>query len=175
VIALMSAPHAHPPDSAKAYGYGLSLTEDRGIALLEHGGSRLGYGSHIRMAPAQRVGIIVVTNRSGASLPKAIERATEMLLPLGPKTAAATRTSITMGETEMAHYAGIYTSGESRVELLMHDGRLYSRIDREMAPVTKLGEHRFAVEAGRGFLLVANAGGEIEYLCIGGRALRKTK
>ena len=78
------SPHAELPDGEWSYGYGLMIGTVRGVHVLEHGGSRAGYGSSIRMAPEQRVVVIVQTNRSGANLPATVDKAWEMLLPLQP-------------------------------------------------------------------------------------------
>src|SRR5229473_1311029 len=85
VIALMSTPHAHVPGSEQSYGYGLSLSTDRGVKWVQHGGSRAGYGSMIRMAPAQRFAVIIVANRSGSGMPKLAKAISEAMLRLEPE------------------------------------------------------------------------------------------
>ena len=55
LIAIMSAPHAEIPGWDQHYGYGLMLSTSRGMRWVEHGGSRAGYGSTIRMAPDREV------------------------------------------------------------------------------------------------------------------------
>ncbi len=63
VIELMTTSHAPYPDTKDSYGYGLQLSDTRGIHMWEHGGSRLGFGSTIRMAPDYRVGVVILTNK----------------------------------------------------------------------------------------------------------------
>jgi CubicO group peptidase (beta-lactamase class C family) len=94
VFNLLSSPHARYPDSPESYGYGLTVREFRGVHMVEHSGSRMGYGSFVRMAPEQRVGIIVLTNRTGSNLPATVDKATELLLPLHAKDAPPAKTAL---------------------------------------------------------------------------------
>jgi CubicO group peptidase (beta-lactamase class C family) len=52
------------------YGYGVQISNQRGVELVSHSGSRAGFGSRIVMAPKQKFGVVLLTNRSGAILPK---------------------------------------------------------------------------------------------------------
>ena len=72
LITRLSTPVAAPPGGAVRYAFGLELREDRGIRWVEHAGSRTGYGSLIRMAPDRRFAVILLANKSGASLPTAV-------------------------------------------------------------------------------------------------------
>jgi hypothetical protein len=58
-------------------------------ALVSLAVARMGYGSSIRMAPAERVAVIVLTNRTGADLRKTEDKAFELLLPLQDAAAAS--------------------------------------------------------------------------------------
>ena len=84
LIATLSSPHADIPESDQKYGYGLTLSTERGVRMLEHSGARSGYGSNLRMFPEQKVAIIVAVNRSGGSLERTIEKTMELTLPLEP-------------------------------------------------------------------------------------------
>jgi len=55
-----------------SYGYGLAIRGEGESRILEHAGNRDGYGSFIRMYPAQRIGIIILGNRTGAAFPKTL-------------------------------------------------------------------------------------------------------
>ncbi|HEY2414485.1 MAG TPA: serine hydrolase domain-containing protein [Pirellulaceae bacterium] len=80
-ITALTSPHVPRPGDDEHYGYGLSVGQDRGVLIWQHGGSRTGYGSTIRMAPQQKTALIILTNRSGSSLPKTAIAALNMLLP----------------------------------------------------------------------------------------------
>lgn len=125
LIATMTAPHADIPGTDREYGYGLQLSEHRGMRSVEHGGSRAGYGSLIRMLPAQRVAVIILANRSGANLPATADALIGSLVKLAPErprpAAHAIQTSGAAG------YAGTYRNGDSKLSLYVRDGGLYMK------------------------------------------------
>jgi CubicO group peptidase (beta-lactamase class C family) len=189
VIARLSAAHVSRPSEADHYGYGLSISDNRGVKLLAHNGSRTGYGSTIRMAPEHHTAVIILTNRSGSSLPKTAARALEMVLPLKSAPASNTAGSTTLSESEMAGLVGVYSNRRQEVELSVRDGRLLARRsgpdgEQLAGSVSKTDEHRFAFdEAAVGsdnqsreqisFFVVLGDDGKPEYLCISGRALKR--
>jgi CubicO group peptidase (beta-lactamase class C family) len=176
-IALLSSPHAPYPDSPDSYGYGLTIRKLRGVAVLEHGGSRLGYGSHIAMAPAQRVGVIVQTNRSGANLPATVEKALETMLPLEGHEEAKPKPALAVTAADLARNAGVYRNGDQRIEVVARDGRLFVKQRERETPLVKHSEMRYAAEgrAGGEFILVAGADGKTEYVCSGTRSYARAK
>ncbi len=120
VIARMTTGHVEVPGSDRRYGYGLRVGEHRGVRLWDHNGSRLGYGSSIRLAPDQKVAVIVLVNKTGGTLPRTSEKALELLLPLGPPPEPKSRPAPTGGE-------GVYAQGSERIEVLREDGKLVLR------------------------------------------------
>src|SRR5262249_46602621 len=86
VIARLSKTHLPRPGGAAGdqaqVAYGLVERQHHGVRVLQHGGSRLGARSVVRMAPGPRLGVIILANRTGAFLPKTLEKATELCLPL---------------------------------------------------------------------------------------------
>ncbi len=66
-------------DGKTKYGYGLNVRDSGNTRILEHSGSRTGYGSFVRMYPAQHVGIILLGNWSGALFPKSLAAASAAL------------------------------------------------------------------------------------------------
>ena len=127
LIAHLTSPHVARPGNDEHYGYGMSVGKDRGVMIWQHGGSRTGYGSTIRMAPDQKTAVIILTNRSGSSLPKTAATALDMLLPLetAPPTQERKRQPLT--EKQMAELAGIYTNNRQTIELAISDGNLVLR------------------------------------------------
>lgn len=173
LIATMSSPHASIPGSPNKYSYGLMLGSYRGVRLIEHGGSRSGYGSVIRMAPDQRVGIIILINKTGGSLNKTLEKASELLLPLTAKNNAKPQ-PMTMTEDEMKKYVGKFGDGANALEIMLQDGKLMGKRGSALTPITKLSEERFA-SSGMEFALVLGADGNAEFLHAGGRTMRRSK
>jgi len=176
-IALMSAPHAAYPDSKEAYGYGLTLMDFRGVKVLAHGGSRMGYGSYIMMAPEQRVAVILQSNRTGMSLPATAEKAMEVLTTLAPKTAAHAPESMPVTAQDLSRHTGVYQNGGQRMEILARENRLYlKRGGMVEVPLVKHSATRYAVESGGGELIVvAGADGKTQYLHSGSRSFARVE
>jgi CubicO group peptidase (beta-lactamase class C family) len=144
VIAMLSAPHASYPDSKDRYGYGLTIRDLRGVPVVEHSGARVGYGSFIRMAPQQRVAIIVQTNRTGGNLPATIERASELMLPLAPRTDPPAQAALRLTEEDLRRIPGRYRNGEQSLEITARDGRLFIKRGRQESELVKHSSRRFS-------------------------------
>lgn len=173
-IALLSTPHAAIPGSTRSYGYGLEIRDWRGIHIVEHGGSRAGYGSEIRMAPAERVAVIVQTNRSGGTLPETTDKAFEILVRLGP-VEKATKFAVPMTDEDFKRNAGTFQNGQERIEIVARDNRLY--LKSGSAPETamiKYGDADYGAERGpASFTMVRGADGKTEYVHSGLRSFAR--
>jgi beta-lactamase family protein len=179
VIAKLSTPQVNiPSDPAAKYAYGLMVSSYRGVRIVEHGGSRSGYGSVIKMSPEHRFAVIVLGNRTGVALNKTAEKAMELMLPLRPKEAGPSKQDIQMTATEMANYVGRYGQREVGFEIFVRDGKLFLKQGTNEQAVTKVGENRFtAVASGSSnpmtFVLIPGADGKIEYFHAGLRAAKR--
>ena len=178
-ISALSTGYADVPSSADhaRYGYGLTTSMHRGARVVEHGGAIDGFGASVRMLPDRKAAVVILVNRSGASLTKTSERALELLAPLQPATPSATA-PIAMDAAEMARYAGSYANPPQRLELSVRDGKLYFRRGADESEVTKIGDLVFTLAAAAGapaqrFALVPGPDGTIAFLHIGSRAFRK--
>lgn len=171
VISTVSTPAAKVPGGDRHYGYGLSLGTYRGLRLVEHGGSRSGYGSTIRMVPERQFGVVILGNRSGASFPRTAEKALEVGLGLPSTTTAAQPAAelAALTDAQMSAYAGIYAQGPRKLEIITKDGMLFLKQGARETELRRTGEHRFTP----GIVFVEGADGTIEYLHIGGRSLKK--
>lgn len=175
IIEKLSSPQARIPGSENQYAYGLMITNYRGVKILEHGGSRSGYGSVIKMSPDHRFGVIILANRSGASLNRSAEKAMELMLPL-KDSKAETDKDLPMTETEMARYAGTYAQGPMRFELSVKDGKLLGKQGNVEGEIVKIGEGRFEIRTPNGsqkFALVSGSDGRAEYLHISLRSAKR--
>jgi CubicO group peptidase (beta-lactamase class C family) len=96
-IVALSTGYVDVPSSSSAepgrYGYGLTTSTHRGVGIVEQGGSIDGFGASARMLPDHKAAVVVLVNRSGASLPKTSERALEIPAPLQPALAELTTPS----------------------------------------------------------------------------------
>jgi CubicO group peptidase (beta-lactamase class C family) len=191
VIERLSAPHVPRPGDDGYYGYGLSVSDERGIHILQHGGSRTGYGSTIRLAPEHKLAIIILTNRSSSSLPKTAAAALELMLPFQPRaavprTASASSEQPPLSEAEMQQLVGTYTNHRQTIVLSIREGQLHARrrgTTTASGSITRTGENRIAITGtgddpatGRptaSFFIVRDSDGRPEYLLAGSRALKR--
>lgn len=173
LIKALSTPRADIPGSTAKYGYGLQIGEYRGMHRLQHGGSRLGYGSQVTMVPKHRVAVIVLANRTGSQMPRTVEKAMELVLPLEAKKDEP-RKERPMSPEEMARCVGVYSNNRVRLEILIKDGKLVGKQGDREGPITKWGDQHFAIEVfGGDFVLVPGTDGKAEFLYRGGRSLKR--
>ncbi len=141
--------------------------------MLQHSGSRMGYGSEIRMYPAQRVAVIVQTNRTGATLPATAATAAELLVPFGPAPAESSATS-TIPASEAAAMAGTYRNGGQSMTISVRESHVF--LTRGQSPEVELKKKGDLFIAGNATLAtVAGPGGEIEYLHSGARSFARVR
>jgi CubicO group peptidase (beta-lactamase class C family) len=176
VIALLSTPHSRPPDSKESYGYGLSIREDRGVHLLEHSGARMGYGSFIRMAPEERVAVIVETNRTGANLPETVQKAMELLVSMKPRAEPSAPRALAILPQDITRHVGVYRNGDQSVGIVGRDGKLFLKAaSGAEAVLVKRSESRYEAEGGGEYVMTTGADGRTEYVTTGGRSLARTR
>ena len=179
VITKLSTPQVSiPSDQNAKYGYGLMISSYRGVRVVEHGGSRSGYGSVIKMAPENRFAVIVLGNRTGVALNKTAEKAMELMLPLKPKEDDKPKQELPMTAAEMASYAGKYGQRDVSFEILLKDGKLFLKQGPNELPIRKIDEKRFSAAPPDNsrpmeFALVAGADGKAEYFHAGLRAAKR--
>jgi CubicO group peptidase (beta-lactamase class C family) len=181
VIAKLSTPHAAIPGGASSYGYGLTIGERRGIRILQHGGSRSGYGSTVIMAPDHRAAVVIVANRTGSGMQDTAQRAMEVLLdrPAGSLEAqpAPARTVATVHD--LRGWVGRYAQGGASMEIAIKDGHLVCRVGARELRATPSGDLRLAVISGDSgdppatWTLVPDRDGRPGYVFRGGRAFKR--
>jgi len=178
LIAIMSSPHAGIPGGTDHYGYGLSLSNNRGVRWVEHGGSRAGYGSTIRMAPDRKFAVIIVANRSGSGMPKLADAISEAMLALGPKTPEPA--THPLDSVEVRRYTGAYRNGNSRMTLEADGAGLKSTDGGNITRFTRAGDG-FLLSETKGdepvsrLVLIPDSNGRIEFVFRGGRAFRRVE
>jgi CubicO group peptidase (beta-lactamase class C family) len=182
LVKTLSTPYVNQPGRLKPmYGYGLTIVTRRGVRFVEHGGSRAGYGSFISMAPDHRVGIVVVATRTGSSLPRLVEKATELLLPLEPEPPRKARPAISMTREEMTRYAGWYSQvgDDTGTSVVARDSGLALRTGSAETPIVKVGENEFEIHRANGSVedvwFVLGTDGRAEFLYRGTRAHARLK
>ena len=115
------------------YGHGFFLQEHRGVRILHHGGTIVGFGAFIVLVPEKRFAVVVMANRTGTILGKTVEAAMELFLPLQPKPPPLAAAPIAMTKDEMEEIAGTYRNGLLRIDLFIRDEQL---VRKETYPTT---------------------------------------
>jgi len=153
VFTTLATPRIDQPGTLQPkYGYGVTLVTRRGVRLIQHNGSRAGYGSAITMAPDQRIGIIVLANRTGVDLPKTMAKAAELLLPLEPEAQRKPRPAMPMTAAESARYAGVYAqqAADPGTTVLAQGTGLALRTGTADTPIVKVGDNAFEIHRASG-------------------------
>jgi CubicO group peptidase (beta-lactamase class C family) len=176
LIAILATPHAQIPGSEARYGYGLELSTRRGVRWVEHGGSRAGYGSLIRMAPERKFAVIITANRTGSSMPKLAEAICEAMLPLEPEPHAQPPMH-TLEAGQLSRYAGVYVNGSTRIRLEVANGVLTGGPGEGKVRYLRAGDGFLSGEDQGGEIrrltVVPDSTGRIEFVFAGGRAYRR--
>lgn len=173
VIRRLSTPRAKIPGGNVSYGYGLQITNERGLDVVSHGGSRAGYGSSIRMVPSKKFGVITVANRTGIGLNGTAEKAMQIALALQPGSSSIAELPA-RAAADLSAYAGTYSQGPRTIELLIREGKLMLKQNNREQPVVIVGDDLRVQGAGR-WVIVRNASGAVEYLHAGSRSWRKVQ
>lgn len=171
-----------PGTVSHRYGYGLNVRSIGGRRVLQHGGERIGFGSLFRIMPDERVGVIVLGNRTGASLVRSLEAATAAGLAMAPPPSPSREPALPVQHPTAADFPplerllGRYVNkpGELAVELLREDGHVVLRGNggEAAAPVERLADGRYSA-GGQSFSFVRGARSGAIYLFVAGRALAR--
>ncbi len=189
LIKKLASPFVPRPGDDSHYGYGLAVSTERGVRIWQHGGSRTGYGSTIRLAPDQKIALIILTNRSASSLPKTAAAALDMLLPFEPLKETPKTAAEPLTEQEKTQLVGTYTNNRQTIELTIRDGKLMARpsVRETEGPsrvVTRTSQNRISLTASSDngdsprtlatfFIVPDPTTGHPAYLMNGSRALKR--
>jgi CubicO group peptidase (beta-lactamase class C family) len=151
----MQRVHWLEPDWEAGWGLGFRIVRTRGKTYVGHGGALRGYRTILHLCPADRVGVIVLTNADDGNPLLFAEKAFQWVAPAILKAAApAAPTGPPAG---WERYAGRYRSPWGDAQVLIVDDRL-ALLDPSqpdpMLTVTWLaptGEHTFRSETKNGY------------------------
>ena len=132
-----------PGETDAYYAYGLTTFKIQGIEFVGHGGFSRGYGSMIHMAPSRKFAVIVLTNKSGETMRKTLNRATELGLGLKDSDELKPAPVAPVTSAEMNEYVGTYSHAPQTWEVFVRDGKLYMKFDGKEHAMTKTGERKF--------------------------------
>ena len=146
VINQLSTLQASIPGSPRGYSYGFYLREQDGEVVLEHGGRCAGYGSFLRLSKAHRIGVVVLGNRYGVLLKRAVDAAFASAgVPPLPEVAVyyEAEDGVEIRIPEALSYVGQYQCGEAEMELYLHESTLQGRTSTGTFAIRQVGPDRF--------------------------------
>jgi CubicO group peptidase (beta-lactamase class C family) len=165
--AQMATPHIPVPGETDSfYAYGLTAFKYRGLQFVGHGGFSRGYGSMIQMVPARKFAVIVLTNKSGETMRKTLNKAMELGLGLKDDDNEKPAQIAPLTKEEMAAYVGSYSHAPQLWEVSIKDEKLYLKLDGTEYQLTKSGERKFTFGAQNEneLVFVPGKSGKIEFV-----------
>jgi CubicO group peptidase (beta-lactamase class C family) len=155
-----------PGETDAFYAYGLTTFKYQGLEFVGHGGFSRGYGSMIQMVPERKFAVIVLTNKSGETMRKSLNKATELGLGLKDDQPAKPAAVAPLTPTEMSEYIGTYTHAPQVWEVSIKDGKLSMKFDGKDYDMTKSGDRKFTFGANNEneVVFVPGKSGKIEFL-----------
>jgi CubicO group peptidase (beta-lactamase class C family) len=151
----MQRVHWLEPDWEAGWGLGFRVMRARGKTYVGHGGALRGYRTIVQLCPADRIGVIVLTNADDGNPPQFADKAFQWVAPAILKVVAAAEPAGPPAGWE--RYAGRYRSPWADVQVLTVDSRL-AMVDPSqpdpMLTVTWLlpvSDHVFRSETKNGF------------------------
>lgn len=155
-----------PGETDSYYAYGLTTFKYRGLEFVGHGGFSRGYGSMIQMVPAKKFAVIVLTNKSGETMRKSLNRATELGLGLKDDEPMKPASFAPVTNSEMNEYVGTYSHAPQTWEVSVKESKLYVKVDGTEHALTKSGERKFTFGAQNEneIVFVPGKSGKIEFL-----------
>ena len=157
---------AVPGEPDSYYGYGLTVFKYKGLEFVLHGGFSRGYGSMIQMIPSRKFAVIVLTNKSGETMRKSLNKATELGLGLKDEERQKPASVAPVTESEMTQYVGTYSHAPQTWEVSMREGKGYVTFDGKEYALTKTGDKKFSFGAQNEneIVFVPGKSGKIEFL-----------
>ncbi len=105
------------------WGLGFAIRRVGEQVRLGHGGSLPGHRSQIEFAPADKLGVIVLTNADDGDPVRYIDQAFSLLTPAVKRAAEAGKSS-SVADPSWDKYTGVYTWEQSDVEVMVLGGEL---------------------------------------------------
>ena len=165
--ALMTTPRIPVPgDTDSHYAYGLTTFKFNGVQFVGHGGFSRGYGSMIQMVPEKKFAVIVLTNKSGETMRKSLNKAMELALGLKDDGPPKQDPVAPLTKAEMNEYVGSYSHAPQLWEVSIKDDKLQLKLDGKEYVLTKSGERKFTFGASNEneMVFVPGKSGKIEFV-----------
>jgi D-alanyl-D-alanine carboxypeptidase len=118
----MQRVHWLEPDWEAGWGLGFRIMRSKGKTYVGHGGALRGYRTIVHLCPADRIGVIVLTNADDGNPLQFAEKAFQWVAPAILKAAPPPAPAAPPADWE--RYAGRYRSPWADVQVLLAEGRL---------------------------------------------------
>ena len=154
-LAEMQRIHWLEPDWQAGWGLGFRLMRQRGKTYFGHGGSLPGYRTQVILSPAEKVGVIVLTNADDGDPAAFVDKAMEWVAPALAQ--AAQPPAALPSAADLTCYVGRYRNFWGDTQILLHDDRLVALNPALLDPMpaqvtlTPVGEHRFRMASTDGY------------------------
>jgi D-alanyl-D-alanine carboxypeptidase len=151
----MQRVHWLEPDWEAGWGLGFRIARTKGKTYVGHGGSLRGYRTIVHLCPADRIGVIVLTNADDGNPSLVADKAFEWVAPAIRKVVAPPAPNAPPAGWE--RYAGRYRNGWGDVQVLAVDNRLAMLDPSQPDPMLgvtwlhPVAEHAFRSETKNGF------------------------
>jgi CubicO group peptidase (beta-lactamase class C family) len=155
-----------PGETDSYYGYGLTIFKYKDNEFVAHGGFSRGYGSMIQTVPARKFAVIVLTNKSGETMRKTLNKATQLALGLKDEAPEKPAAITPATSSEMNEYAGVYSHAPQTWDVSVKEGKLYMKFDGKESVMIKSGERKFTFgeQNENEVVFVPGKSGKIEFL-----------
>jgi len=131
-----------PGETDSHYAFGLTTFKFRDVQFVGHGGFSRGYGSMIQMVPGRKFAVIVLTNKSGETMRKSLNKAMELGLGLKDDSPEKPAPVAPLTKAEMAAWVGTYSHAPQTWEVSIKDDKLFLKYEGKDYPLTKSGERK---------------------------------
>lgn len=170
-IQKMMTPHFKIP-TGEHYGYGLKLTNYKGISLIGHPGNIKGGSAYIMLAKELGLTIAVLTNIGEFSSESLALTALEAFAELPSETEQSPKEEMT--QEALNEYTGLYLSAEGRrISVSLHDRTLHIVTRNNAFNVSPYSEDTFKSPDGAKYMFLRNQAGHIAGLLTGFRFIPK--
>jgi CubicO group peptidase (beta-lactamase class C family) len=162
--------HVPVPGEADAYyAYGLTVFKFKDLEIVGHGGFSRGYGSMIQMVPSRKFAVIVLTNKSGETMRKSLNKAMELGLGLKDDEEQKPAAVAPPANAEMNEYAGVYSHAPSTWDVSVKDGKLYVKTEGKEYLMTRSGDRKFTYgeQNENEIVFVPGRNGKIDFIFMG--------
>ncbi|HEV7670542.1 MAG TPA: serine hydrolase domain-containing protein [Thermoanaerobaculia bacterium] len=149
LFAQLSKARADVSAIEEKYGYGLALSEYRGLPRVGHGGTMPGFSVQLQMIPERRLGVIVLTNLETSQIDPFVAHALDAFLPAADtakpqREVAGGKPARVALPPEPERYLGSYTNPRRwTLEIAKNDRQLLLKMFGRDFPLEMIDEDRF--------------------------------